>query len=158
MQLRRPSTLNWIVVVFTLFVLLQASVAHAQTRISDKDMANLMKNLRDDAKNFPPPFKSALHKSMIRNTSQEKDAKALADEFEKQTDEMWKRFKSKKKADAELQLVLNTAGRLDKLVYSLHLGDKTTTSWEIVRSALQEVASGYGVQVSYLHPNAWQTQ
>jgi trans-2-enoyl-CoA reductase len=95
---------------------------------------------------------------VIRNTSQEKDAEKLADEFEKQTDEMWKRFKSKKKADSELRQVLNSAGQLDKLVYSLHMGDRTTTSWEIVRSALQEVANAYGVQVSYLHSNAWQTQ
>jgi hypothetical protein len=158
MRLRSLSTFNWIISAFTLLVLLQVSVSYAQTRINDKDMASLMKNLRDDAKNFPPPFKSALHKSVIRNTSQEKDAEKLADEFEKQTDEMWKRFKSKKKADSELRQVLNSAGQLDKLVYSLHMGDRTTTSWEIVRSALQEVANAYGVQVSYLHSNAWQTQ
>ena len=139
MRLRSLSTLNWIISAFTLLVLLHVSVSYAQTRINDKDMASLMKNLRDDAKNFPPPFKSALHKSVIRNTSQEKDAEKLADEFEKQTDEMWKRFKSKKRADVELQLVIDTAGRLDRLIYSHNFDSKTTTSWEVVRSTLQEV-------------------
>jgi hypothetical protein len=140
MLMRSRSAFSFVSILIALL-----APVHAQTRVNDRDMAQLMKNLKEDAKNFLSPFDSNLHKSSIRNTGQEKDAKELADQFVKQTDEMWKRFKSKKKADAELQQVIDTAGKLDKLIYSHNFDSKTTTRWEIVRSTLQEVANGYGI-------------
>jgi hypothetical protein len=148
MRSGRLSILDRIIAVAAALILLPIPVSQAQTRVNDRDMTQLMKNLKEDARNFVSPFDTGLHKSPIRNTSEEKQAKELADEFAKQTDEMWKHFKSKKKADSELRQVMDTAGRLDRLVYSLNLGSKTTTSWEIVRSTLQEVTHGYGMPES----------
>jgi hypothetical protein len=149
MHMRRHfPVVRWAAALFALLVLLQTPASHAQTRVNDRDMTQLMKNLKEDAKNFLSPFDSGLHKSSIRNTGQEKDAKELADQFAKQTDEMWKRFKSKKRADVELQIVIETAGKLDRLIYSHNFDSKTTTSWEIVRSTLQEVTNGYGIPQS----------
>lgn len=56
-----------------------AAAASAQGRMSDKDAESLMKNLTEDAKRFRSAFSSAVGKSTIRETSQEKDAKALVD-------------------------------------------------------------------------------
>ena len=58
--------------------------AVAQGRLSDKDLQRLMQNLKDDAQPFRQSFANALKKSTIRKTSQEKDARALADTFAKQ--------------------------------------------------------------------------
>ena len=41
----------------------------AQGRINDKDLENLIRNLRDDAKSFRPVFSAGLKKSTIRKTS-----------------------------------------------------------------------------------------
>jgi hypothetical protein len=71
----------------------------AQTRISDQDVENMMKNLKDDASNFRFNFNSAVGKVTIRKTDEEKQAKSLVESFQKQTD-MLKQFKDKKKADA----------------------------------------------------------
>ena len=56
----------------------------AQGRLSDKDLQRLMQNLKDDAQPFRQSFANALKKSTIRKTSQEKDARMLADSFAKQ--------------------------------------------------------------------------
>jgi hypothetical protein len=52
--------------------------ALAQSRMSDKDIESLMKNLQEDAKKFQSSFNSAV----------QKDAKALVERFTKQTQGM----------------------------------------------------------------------
>jgi hypothetical protein len=48
------------VAAFGLFLIVGGRFAYAQGRINDKDMASLMKNLRDDAKSFRGTFDSAI--------------------------------------------------------------------------------------------------
>jgi hypothetical protein len=154
--MRVPRSL-WIAVcaaVFAFVIFSPQGSAHAQTRINDKDLERIMKNLRDDAKDFRSAFDNSLHKSAIRNTSREKDAKELAERFEKQSDEMWKHFKGSKKADTYVSPVVDLAGELDRLVYSLNLDSKTTLSWEKTRSELHQIANSYGVSEPYLQNTA----
>ena len=66
----------------------------AQSRMNDKDIQSMMKNLQEDAKTFRSVFDSAVAQSTIRKTSQEKDAKALVGRFQKQTGDMLNQFKS----------------------------------------------------------------
>ena len=132
-------------VAVALVMLFPLHAAHAQVRLNDKDLEHMMKNLREDAKDFKSAFDASIHKSAIRNTSQDKDARGLAEQFESQADEMYKHFKGSKKADAYVWPVVRTAGDLDRLVYSLSLDSKTTLSWEKVRSELHQIAISYGV-------------
>lgn len=125
--------------------LLAIQPATAQERLNDKDLEHIMKNLHEDSKDFRSAFDNSIHKSAIRNTSQDKDARSLAEQFEKQADEMYKQFKGSKKADAYVWPVVRTAGDLDGLVYSLGLDSKTTLSWEKVRSELHQIANSFGV-------------
>jgi hypothetical protein len=122
-----------------------APLAKAQGRLSDKDVQNLMGNLKDDARAFKPIFRSALKKSTIRKTSREKDAANLADRFQKETDAMHKRFKDKKTADTELPLVQRTANQIDQVVSNLNLGPQTTSRWQKIQTELQQISSAFGV-------------
>ena len=126
------------------FVLIP-SLATAQSRVNDKDMESLMRNLRDDAKSFQPSFNDAVKRSVIRKTSQEKDAKNLVGHFVKQTDAMLNNFKGSKKADRDLPNVLGTAEQIDKIVSDLALNPQTTARWQKVRAELHQVASAYGM-------------
>ena len=139
---------------FALAALLPAAIAApsalAQGRINDKDLQALMKNLRDDAKSFRPGFDSALKKSSIRKTSQEKDARNLAARFEKQTDTMLKQFKRTRKADTELSGVRASAAQLDSLVRTLNLGAQISSRWDKIQTELQRVSSAFSGQTSLL--------
>lgn len=90
------------VAVATLILTRGLLLASAQGRMHDKDIEATMKNLREDAKKFRSSFKSAASTSTLRKTNQEKDAKALVQQFEKQTEAMLKQFTSKRKADPGL--------------------------------------------------------
>lgn len=147
MALRRYGTyLRFFAFVALLCGFFAGSVAQAQSRMNDKDVEKVMKNLKDDSKDFYSTFSSSLKKSGIRNTNRESDAKELTDNFQKQTDEMWKRFKDHKRAEADVQRVIDMAGKIDQMVYSLQLDNKTTLSWERVRSELHDISAAFGLQ------------
>ena len=117
----------------------------AQTRLSDKDVEQHMKNLKDDAKKFRSSFNSALSKSTIRKTSQEKDAKTLAQNFEKQTNSMYETFKKSTKSEPYLQNSLDTARQIEKVITSTQLDTATNTQWSTVKIELNTLANAFHV-------------
>jgi hypothetical protein len=127
--------------------------AAAQGRLSDKDLQRLMQNLKDDAQPFRQSFANALKKSTIRKTTQEKDARALADTFAKEANGALETFKHDQKADQQVVALVNTAARIDPLVYSLQLNPQTTSQWERLRTELHQIAQAFGVPEPYFAPN-----
>jgi hypothetical protein len=63
-----------------------------------------------------------ISESTIRKTTQEKDAKALVTQFQKQTEGMLNEFKSTKKVDSALPLVLDSAAKIEKLKSTVPFG------------------------------------
>src|SRR6185312_10746409 len=117
----------YLAVALAIMALTVAPFAKAQSRVSDKDVASLMGNLKDDVKSFRPKFNDAVHKSSIRKTSKEKDAKNLVERLQKETESMQNQFKKTKKSDTELRVVMSTASQVDELVSSLQLGHDVNT-------------------------------
>ena len=99
-----------------------------------------MQNLKDDAQPFRQSFANALKKSTIRKTSQEKDARMLADTFAKQANSALDTFKHNQKADQDVTALVHTAAQIDPLVYSLQLDPQTTSQWERLRTELHQIA------------------
>ena len=117
----------------------------AQSRVNDRDMESMMRNLKDDAKSFQPGFNDAVKRSVIRKTSQEKDAKDLVGRFVKQTDAMLNNFKRSRKADRDLPLVLGTAAQIDRIISTISLNPQTNSRWEKIRVELRQVANANGM-------------
>ena len=132
-------------VVLFLLTAFSGIASHAQSRVNDKDLARLMQNIKDDAQPFRKSFANALKKSTIRGTSQEKDARGLGETFEKQSKQALEAFKKKGKADDEVAAMVDTAGQINRLVYSLHLNPETTQQWEKLRTELHQVAQAFNV-------------
>ena len=125
------------------------SVLHAQKRVSDKDVEALMKNLKEDSKSFRENFDAALKKSAIRRTSQEKDAKGLVANFEKQTDAMLSDFKKTKKGDVAVESTISNAQEIERVIYNMQLDAKTLSEWEKIRTELDHVSNAFGIHVPY---------
>ena len=117
----------------------------AQSRLSDKDVAATMKNLNNDAKKYRSEFNAAIKKSVIRHTSQEKDARALAQEFERQTGSMLQHFKSTKKADNSLPIVLTTADKLAKTAESAGVTAQLSSRWTSIRASLDKLSAAFDI-------------
>lgn len=147
MKKSRNTLFCCVAILAGLLSLVRTPALNAQTRLNDRDVEALMRNLRDDAKDFRPKFESALKKSTIRKTSQEKDAKGLVSNFEKQTDSMLKEFKKTKKGDVAVETTLNNAQQIDRLIYSLQLGPQLTSQWQKIRTELDNVSNAFGITV-----------
>ena len=145
--------LGYVAMTVFLLSILSGATAGAQSRLNDKDVARLMKNLSDDAQPFRQTFADALNKSTIRRTSQDKEAHGLADTFAKQAKQTLETFKHKRKAESEITAMVGTAGQIDALVYSLQLNPTVTAQWEKLRTELHQVAGAFGVSEPYFQPS-----
>jgi hypothetical protein len=123
----------------------KSAFAQAGSRLNDKDVERTMNNLKEDTKKFRNSFKQALNKSTIRKTTREKDGKALADRFFKQTEGMLNHFKSKKEAKDQLSTVLSSARQLEELMRDVPLGSAVDELWRPVRSNLDLLSDAFGV-------------
>ena len=117
--------------------------ALAQSRLNDHDVQAVMQNLRDDSKSFRSAFDSAVKKSTIRKTSQEKDARTQVANFERQTESTLRQFKNNKKADVHVQSMMESANSIDHLLQSVSLDDRTNSAWGKVRADLTQLSSAF---------------
>jgi len=140
----KPTALRIVsVVMIALLLTAGAFSTAAQDRLSDKDVANMMNNLKNDAKNFRPVWNKALSKSTIRKTSREKDARNLAMQFQNQTEGMLRQFQSNKTADQSLPLVQQTAGKIEQVRSDVSLGPVVDQQWSKIRTELDQIAQAF---------------
>src|ERR1700689_4252779 len=141
--------LGYAAMVVLLLSAFWGATGRGQSRIDDKDLARLMQNVKDDAQPFRKSFANALKKSTIRGTSQEKDARGLADTFAKQSQQALETFQHKRKAEDQVAAMVDTAGQINQLVNSLSLNPAVSTQWEKLRTELHQVAEAFNVQEPY---------
>lgn len=145
----RNLTRTMLMILF--FAFLGGSVI-AQTRVNDKDIEAMMKNLNQDAKKFTKSFNSGITKTSIRGTSREKESKQMVKVFEQQTADMLKNFKKNKKAEAEMQLVLRSADQIAQLLKEVQLDQLTVSNWQKLDEELNLLSKGLGIQRESAQP------
>jgi adenylate kinase family enzyme len=133
--------------ILSVFLLLGAGGLMAQQRLNDKDVEETMKNLNEDAEQFRSQFDSAVSKSTIRNTDQEKQTKALVEHFQKKTEDLVDHFKDTTKAHDDLLIVRNDANKIDKVLSGTHFDDpELNTQWVKIKSELRMISGAYGIK------------
>jgi hypothetical protein len=113
--------------------------------MSDKDVENGLKNMQDDTKKFRSSFNSAVGKSAIRKTSQEKDAKNLVEQFQKQTEGTLKQFQKDKTAGPGLATLRSTADQIDHVLSTTAMASNVTDQWSKVKSELGLLSGAFGM-------------
>ena len=136
----RAAVLAVIIVAFLI-----GKPSFAQARLSDHDIENVMKNLKEDSKQFQSAFNSAIGKSTIRKTSQEKEAKAQVQLFRNQVDRMLNVFQDKHQADQTLPLVMATSKQIDEIFKSVQLGGSAAPAWAKCKSELTILATQFNM-------------
>ena len=131
---------------FTLLLLLGfgSALATAQQRMSDKDVETGLKNLVDDSKKFRSSFNSAVGKSTIRKTSQEKDAKQLVEQFQKQAEGTLKQFQNDKTAPG-MSALRSSADQIDHVLSTTAMGANVNEQWAKVKTELGALSGAFGM-------------
>jgi|GEM_PF-3597563 len=132
------------------FFLLAAPPARSQTRVNDRDLEAIMRNLHNDTKKFQSKFDNDIRKkSIIRNTSQAKDAIKLMATFVRQTNELPKRFKKDRNGGDSFHVVQSTAEQLDATVNSAHLSQPVKDHWRNIRAEVDQIAAAYNMSLPF---------
>jgi len=140
----KPSRFIFLVALFALVApFFSVSPACGQTRLSDKDLEQRIKNLNEDIKKFRSSFNSSVSKTSIRKTTQEKDAKNLVANFQQQSNSLYQTFKKSKKGDPYLQNCLDSATQIDKLLQSTQFDSNTTSQWAKIKPQLNDLAVAF---------------
>lgn len=131
-----------------------APFAGAQGRLSDKDVEHMTDHLASDAKRFRPEFEKSLVKSSIFKTSREKEARRTAEQLEKKSDALARRFKKSKRADGNMQEIVALAQQIDRDVIELRLGKAVTSKWERIHSEVSQLAGAFGISEPFTRTTA----
>ena len=122
-----------------------ARPSFAQERMSDRDVENVMKNLKNDSKRFESSFNSAISKSTIRKTTQEKTDKEIVKSFQDQTETMLNVFQDKRTADTALPIVLNSAKQVDAIFIDVQVGGSAKSDWNKCKAELAILAEQFNM-------------
>jgi Na+-transporting NADH:ubiquinone oxidoreductase subunit NqrC len=125
--------------------LVSALSASAQARLSDKDLEQRIKNMNEDIKRFRSAFNSSITKTSLRKTTQEKEAKTQVENFQKQANSLYQKFKSTKKPDPYLQNCLDQSAQTDKLLKSAQFDTTTMSLWAKIKQQLKVLAVQFNV-------------
>jgi hypothetical protein len=132
-------------IAFALLTAIDCPISSGGQRMSDKDLERMMTNLHNDSKRFRDAFDPVIDKSTIRKTQQEKDAKALVQTFEDQTNKMLDQFKQNRQAEPALTIVRDSASRIEKLLADVPMGSQVNDAWAKVRTELATVSDAFKV-------------
>ncbi len=138
--------------IFGCIWVFQPSSAQAQTRVNDKDMTAIMKNLHQDVHSFRPLFDKAVHKSTIRHTSQERDARDMSLSLDRETDALIQNFKKNRNGGEQFRRVMEAAEPIDTVVHTLQLGPEVAARWQIIRAELHQLGLAYAYPESFRYP------
>lgn len=139
--------------IFGFLWVFQPSSTQAQAGVNYQGMTTLMKNLREDAHTFRPLFDKAVHKSTIRHTSQERDARDMSLSLDRETDALVQKFKKNHNGDEQFRRVMEAAEPIDTLVHTLQLGPEVDQKWQIIRAELHQLGLAYGYPERFRYPN-----
>ena len=114
-------------------------------RISDREVASLLDQIKKESNTFRNSLKDALNKSRFDRTRWENDINAFVKDFEEQTKRLDDNFDHHKSTVADVDSVLSRAARIDQFVTRHTLTSRAQSDWSVLRADLDRLASSYNV-------------
>jgi archaellum component FlaC len=114
-------------------------------RISDREVARLLDQIKKESNTFRNSLKDALNKSRFDRTGRENDINAYVKDFEEQTKRLDDNFDNHKSTVADVDSVLSRAARIDQFMTRNPLTSRAQGDWSALRSDLDRLASTYNV-------------
>jgi len=126
-----------------------SAVAQAQDapyRISDRQVEQLLHRLEKDSDRFRKSLDSSLDRSRLDGTKREDDINAFVKGYDKETANLYHRFKDHKSVASDVQSVLDRAAEIDRFVarHEFRSG-RAQRDWAAVRADLDQLAQAYNV-------------
>ena len=114
-------------------------------RISDREVASLLDQIKKESNTFRNSLKDALNRNRFDRTRWENDINSFVKDFEEQTKRLDDNFDHHKSTVADVDSVLSRAARIDQFVTRHTLTSRAQSDWSTLRADLDRLASAYNV-------------
>ena len=114
-------------------------------RLNDKDVGQILHRIEDQSHRFKSSLDSALDKSRLNGTRREDDINEFIKQFDNEVKRLHDRFSDHKSVAADVQLVLDSAARIDDFMARRQVGGRAEDDWSRLRANLDELSQAYGV-------------
>jgi hypothetical protein len=143
--------LTWRSLIMTIVLVTGlAGIAAAQaSRLSEKEMKDLLSRIEKQAAAFRSSLKDALDHSRIDDTKREDRIKDFVKEFDHSTERLKERYSDKNTASSVVEEVLNRAARIDDFMSRHHFSPRAENDWAALRDNLDQLAEAYAVTWSW---------
>jgi hypothetical protein len=132
-----------------------AQLAGQPYRISDREVARLLDQIKSKTGNFRDSLKKALNQSRLDRSTREDDINAYVKAFEDETKRLDENFDHHKSTVADVDSVLQRASRIDTFMTLHPLDARVQGDWAALRSDLELLANAYNI--SWQWGREWQT-
>lgn len=114
-------------------------------RVSDKQVERLLRNSEKAADAFRGSLDRALDRSRLDGTAREDDINQFVKEFNDATRQLRDRFNGRASVAADVESVLNHAGRIDLFMRRHPLDRRAQSNWLKLRNELDQLSRAYNV-------------
>ncbi len=114
-------------------------------RVSDKQVERLLRNSEKAANAFRGSLDRALDRSRLDGTAREDDINQFVKEFNDATKQLRDRFDGRTSVAADVESVLNRAGRIDLFMRRHPLDRRAQSNWLKLRNELDQLSRAYNV-------------
>jgi hypothetical protein len=121
-----------------------AAAQMSPTRLPDKDVKNLIKQVDDNRDKFVGSLDSSLKNSKLRGPRGEVDISAYLKDYEDNIDKLKERFTDDYAASTETHTVLQQANQIDTFMHNQPAGTKGRSEWDREAASLKSLAAVYG--------------
>jgi hypothetical protein len=132
-----------------------AQVLGQPYRISDRDVARLLDQIKSKTGTFRDSLKKALNQSRLDRTTREDDINAYVKSFEEETKRLDDNFHHHKSTVADVDSVLQRASRIYTFMALHPLDARVQEDWATLRADLDLLANAYNV--SWQWGSEWRT-
>jgi archaellum component FlaC len=114
-------------------------------RLNDKDVERILHRIEDQSHRFKSSLDSALDRSRLNGTRREDDINEFIKQFDNEVKRLHDRFSDHKSVAADVQLVLDSAARIDEFMARRQVGGRADDDWSRLKADLDELSQAYSV-------------
>jgi hypothetical protein len=131
--------------VFGGFLTLNIGAQTTNRRLSDRQVAQIIRNVEQRSDRFRRSFDAAIDRSFFDGTYSEAIVKEYIKNFEQATNDLRSRFNGRTAVAADVDNVLNRAAAIDQFMRAYIRQDRVQRDWTLLKGDLSKLANAYNV-------------
>ncbi len=142
------TTITAAALTLAVFGLSIKSEAQQSTRVSDRQVGNIIRSIEQRSDTFKRSFDAALDRSRLDGTNTEDSVNEFVSSFESATNDLRSRFNGRTAVASDVDNLLNRAAMIDQFMRTNLRQGRVQGDWTSLKGDLQRLANAYNVALN----------